>query len=871
MRRFILKLRKRPHLERDLDEELELHREMSSRPFGHSTRIREEARELWTFPFIESLIRDFRHGCRTLAKSPSFSLVCLLTLSLGIGINTAVFTLYDSLTYRLLPVKAPEDLLRVVRQSENSLQPVTVSYPEFQSLRNGMDASTDVIATSSLRTIFTALTPAAGIREGIKAQFVSGNYFSVLGINCNPGIAFHDGEKAVAVVSHAFWTRRLDSDPTIPGKIVNLGGTRFTIVGVAPEGFYGTDLPPRMPDLWIPLATQSRVIAGSDWIHDIATRVLHVLVRRKPGITVNQISRELRQIRGLEMSRDGRKSWLTATNATAFQTNMGGFRGTGTIGLILMGAVGVILLIGCVNLVNLTMSRNAARKREIAVRLAIGASRRQIVQQLCAESLVLGILGGAIGFGLSALLCHWIRVGALTALDRISNEVFGGFQLNLAPDWRVFAYTLALSILTAALVGIWPALASTRTDLNSSLKSDGLGQGQRHLLLTAQIAACFILLAGAGLLFRGAWQSRSANPGFGLNKILLMNVDLTTIDGSPDVRSVVLGRVLDRTRSLPGVTSLALVDRAPFLGTGSGQFENEEHKRLRCRFNAVSGGYFDTLKIPILAGRSFSQKEAQKGDAEVVVSEAAAQFYWPNQSPLGRRISVGPQGGLPHSSYAVIGVAKVVRNTFLSKVDNYYLYFPKPISDAGGWVLVRTRRSPEATIPALRNALLEINPALASHSYLITLQKGPVQIQKLMTDIPGTIAFLLGLLALLLASVGVFGVVMYLVAQRIRVIGIHMALGAQRRDVIWLVLREGLSSVAGGTLIGFLGAACLSGLLAAFAKMPDLPDLTYQAGVFDPATFLIALGALALAVAAACLLPVYRATRVDPVIALRND
>jgi hypothetical protein len=279
------------------------------------------------------------------------------------------------------------------------------------------------------------------------------------------------------------------------------------------------------------------------------------------------------------------------------------------------------------------------------------------------------------------------------------------------------------------------------------------------------------------------------------------------------------------------------------------------------------------LNIPILAGRSFSQTEAEGEDAEVVVSEGAARFYWPDQNPLGRRIAVDPRSGigLPHSVYTVVGVAKVVRNTFLSKIDNYYLYFPKPVSAAGGWVLVRTRHSPELALPSLRNALIEVNPALASHAYLITLEQGPVQIQKLMTDIPGTVALILGLLALILASVGVYGVVMYLVAQRIRMIGIHMALGAQRLDVIWLILREGLGCVARGTVIGLLGAACLSALLATLVKTPDLPDLTYQAGVLDPVTFLIALTALALAVAAACLLPVYRATRVDPVIALRND
>ncbi|HEX4168444.1 MAG TPA: ABC transporter permease, partial [Bryobacteraceae bacterium] len=842
MRKFLLKLRKRPHLERDLDEEMKLHREMSGRQFGNLTRIREEARELWTFSLIESLLRDFRHACRVLAKNPSFSLVSVLTLSLGIGINTAVFTLYDSLTYRLLPVEAPEKLVRVIRQSENGPQPTSVSYRQFQRLRNGLEAFADVIGTSSSQTILGALpVSVTATREGIKTQFVAGDYFAVLGVRCSPACALQNDSQPVAVLSYRFWSRRLHADPTISGKVIRLGDVRFQISGVAPKGFYGTDLPPHTPDLWIPLATQSRVLAGTDWVHDDTAQTLQVFARRKPGITVNQVSEQLRRIAGIEASKDGRQSWLAATSATAFQTNIGGFRGTATISLILMGAVGVILLIGCVNLVNLTLSRNAAREREIAVRLAIGASRRQIVQQLCAESLVLGLMGGAIGFGLSALLCSWIRVGALIALDRISNELFGGFQLNLSPDWRVFAYTLALSIITAALVGIWPALTSTQTDLNSSLKSEGLRRHQRHLLLTAQIAACFILLAGAGLLFRGAWHSRSADPGFSVDKILLMSMDLTTIDAASHDRAAILKRVLDRTRSLPEVTSLALVDRSPFLGTGAGQFENEDHKQLRCRFNSVSGGYFETLQIPILAGRTFSPAEAERGDAEAVVSEDAARFYWPGQNPLGRHIAVPPRYGLPHSSYTVVGVAKVVRSTFLSKVDNNYLYFTKPVSDAGGWVLIRTRHSPQLALPSVHNLLMKVSPALAAHAYLITLEQGPVQIQKLMTDIPGAVALSLGLLALILASVGVYGVVMYLVSQRIRVIGIHLALGAQRRDVIWLILREGLGSVARGALIGLLGAACLSALLAALVKTPDLPDLTYQAGVFDPATFLIAL------------------------------
>lgn len=874
MHKLILKLRRRFHLERDLDDEMKLHLELSDRTFGSYLRIREEARELWTFPFVENLARDLRHACRTLAKSPSFSLVSLFTLGLGIGMNTTVFTLYDALTYRLLPVQEPAQLIRVVRQqSAGTLQQANVSYFEFERLRSGLGDTADLIATSAPQIIFGMLPSANGAREGMRTQFVTGDYFDLLGVHAETGRTFHRDDRQVAVASYTFWSRRLKADPAIVGKAIRLGSGEFTILGIAPKGFYGSDLPPHMPDLWIPLDMPRGVAPGGDWAQDQTARVLQVLGRRKPGVTVQQVSQELRKRGGTETSRDGGSSWLTAEEATAFQTNMGPFRGTGTIALILIGGVAVILLIGCVNLINLTLSRNAARQREIAIRRALGANRRRVVQQLCVESLVLGMLGGLTGLGISIFLCRRIQECALTLVERITGELFGAFQLNLAPDWRVFAYTLALSTVTAALIGIWPALEAAQADINPSLKSEGLRKRQRRLLLTAQIAACFVFLAVAGLLFRGAWQSRSADPGFRSDRILTMSVDLTFVGTGSSDRGAVLRQILARTQSLSEISSLVLVDRAPFLGTGAAQFGNENQMHLKCRFNRVSAGYFDTLEIPILSGRSFSQAEVERGEAEVVVSEAAAEFYWPNENPLGHRIYLDGRfkGGLPHLSYTVVGVAKVVRNTFLSKEDNYYLYFPKPASDEGGWVLMRTRNSPEEAIPSVRRALMEVSPAVASHAYVVTLEEGPVQIQKLMTDIPGVVALLLGVVALLLASIGIYGLVMYLVEQRIREIGIHMAIGAQRGDIVRLVLREGLSCVALGTGIGLLGAGFLSGLLAALVATPDLPDLTYKAGAFDPVTFLTAIAALALGVAAACLLPVWRATRVDPVIALRND
>jgi predicted permease len=873
MRKFLLKLRKRWHLDRDLEAEMQFHQENSDRNFGNATRVREDARELWTFTFTENLIRDLRLACRFLLKSPSFTVVCLLTLSLGIGINTAVFTLYDSLTYRLLPVRAAEELVRVVTQSDGILQPTRMSDPEFENLRAGLAGLASVVATSPTQTFMGTRVPGSATGEGVKVQFATANYFEVLGINLAPAQSGNESNQAGAVLSHTFWVRRLKADAAVVGRVIRLAGRSFTILGVTPEGFYGTDLPPHMPDVWLPLEAQPQVLPGADWVHDQKANVLQVVARRMPGTTLHQVSEALLRIGGVRISKDGSKSWLAPTPATAFQTNLGSFRGTAIIAFVLMSAVAVVLLIGCVNLVNLTLSRNAARGREIAVRLAMGASRLRIVEQLCAESLILGVASGVIGLGFSVLLCHWIRISVLAALQGISRELFGGFHLDLTPDWRVFIYTVTLSIVTAILVGVWPAFRSVETALHSGLKEGGLPKRQRRILLTAQISASFMLLATAGLLFRGTWQSRSSDPGFRVDNILLMSADLTMIDDASVDRKVILHRVLEHIRSIPEIASIALVDRPLFLGTGSSEIENEAGKPARCRFNRVSADYFDTLNLPLVAGRSFSQTEADDGTAEIVVSEALAKFYWPGESPLHRRITIGQQfrRGFADSSYTVVGVAKGVRNTFLSKDDKYYIYFPKAISDAGGWVLLRTKHSPDDAASEVRSALLAINPALAAHTYLISLASGPVQIQKLMTDVPGIVSLLLGSLALILSSVGVYGLVTYIVAQSIPVIGIHIALGARHPDLIRLVLGESLHCVAQGAVIGLLGAGCLSALLAALVKAPDLPDLTYQAGVFDPVTLLAALSALAFAVTAACLLPVYRATRIEPMTALRNN
>jgi predicted permease len=711
---------------------------------------------------------------------------------------------------------------------------------------------------------------------------VSANYFEALGVNPVMGRAFGANELAVVVVSHSFWKRQLLEDPSVVGKQIIVQTTPFVIVGVTPESFGGTGLPPQTPDLWIPASMQSTVLPGIDWLHDNTAREFQVLARRKVGVSVEQASAELDVLGRLWPPVANKQIRLSVKPATFFQTDTGEFETFGQIGKILMVAVSLILLIGCVNLVNLLLARGAARQREIAVRLALGASGSRVVRQLCMESAMIGVLGGALGFVLSLWACQWIGVGIAGTLQRISNGALG-VSLDLAPDWRVFAYTSVLSVLTGVAVGLWPAIQSVRADLISTLKQENTatagGRGRRwsgrSVLLGAQVSACLVLLAGAGLLFRGVRFAQRADPGFDTKHIFVLGVNTKALAATPASRTDLLRQVSEHVQALPEVTSVAWVDRPPFLGHGSGPLTSDEGTRAQCLFNSVSDRYFETLGIPILTGRAFTTAEVERGEAVAVVSESVARQLWPGRDVIGRRISVERWlrqiGVVKHDSFTVIGVVKSVRSTYLSKMDSGFVYFPKATPNSFGTMLVRTRTAPEAAFRSAFAALSAVHSNLPSQAFMLSLEQGPMEIQRLMSEAPALVASMLGLLALLLASVGVFGVVSYLVSQRTREIGVHIALGAQSRDVILMVLRQSLKPVGWGAVVGLIGAVGLSGGLAAMVALPDVPDLTYGAGAVDPVTFLGVLGVLTLVVLVASFLPVRRATRVEPAVALRND
>jgi predicted permease len=426
-------------------------------------------------------------------------------------------------------------------------------------------------------------------------------------------------------------------------------------------------------------------------------------------------------------------------------------------------------------------------------------------------------------------------------------------------------------------------MQASRRDVVSALKQTSAGSAggnrsawsKRNLLLSAQLASCLILLVGAGLLFRGVWQSAKVDPGFPVDRLAGVVIDTHVLAPTETGRARLLRQVVDRIEALPEVASVAWADRFPFLGHGTGGFVNEHGARVRCLFNVVSNRYFETLGLPLLAGRDFSIEEVESRAHVVVVSDLAARRAWPGQDPIGRQIHeldwVDRGKTRPEESFTVIGVVKSVRSTYLSKPDEAFLYLPRPLAAASGSLLVRTRTAPDRALRSAFGALSSIDPSLPSQATMFTMTDGPVQIQRMMARAPATVAVILGSLALVLASVGILGLVSQLVTRRTREIAIRVSLGAQEREVIGLVLRQTLRPVILGAAAGLAGAMGLSALLASMVAIPEMPDLTYGAGAFSPATFIGALAVLLMVILAASCLPLYRAARIEPAEALRNE
>jgi len=876
--------------DRDFDAEVETHLEMlfeenvrrgmgldearqvALRSMGNLTSIKEHQHEGRGLPQLETLFSDLQYGARVLRANPGFTLIAVLTLTLGIGVTTTVFTAYNAVALKPLAVSDPDTVVRLERWfhsgNRGSVQ-YAFSYPEYKYCRDSNDVFASMVVDSWPSTVAVVVDNV----EKIQGALVSANYFADLGVAASIGRTFlpeedrAPGGNPVLVISHSYWERRFHGDPGIAGHLVKLNGVSFTIVGVAAKEFTGTGVSPRIPDFWAPVSMQEQLAPGHDWLNTPNDMQFQILARLKSTSTRSRAGAEtavlIRQFAGTY--KDSETTTAVTLQRTAIMGNTEDVRFQASAAAIML-IVGMVLLVGCVNIANMLLARGAARQKEIGVRLALGASRGRVIRQLLTESFLLSTIGGVGGFLFSAWTAKLLWIG----IDRFVRERFSAditVAIDLSPDGRVLAYAIGLALVSGLLFGLSPALQFSRPDLTTALKSEGGGLGARFsrsplrsLLVGMQVTVSMVLLISAGLLMRGLNRAQTADPGFETQSVYLLSADFMG-----DMRR----RLMDRLQTLPEVKGVAL-GTMPLLGTWTAPVFIDA-QRSRTLASYASDTYFDLLDIPLVRGRQFTKLEAEQGGNLSIVSESTARKFWPAEDPIGRhfKLDMNYQGSL--AEFEVIGVVKDIRYASLSRVDPAHVYLaPK----SAGWntgLLIRTQGDPRRAIAAIRSAAGSIDASLLAGLTAMNLETGPVQIQRSFAQISATCAAILAVLALALAGVGIYGVMSYLMSQQMKEIGIRVALGAKAGDVLFAVVVRGLRPVFFGVVLGIGGAAGLSAYLHSILAIPGASDMLYGIPFYDPVTFVGLSTFLMIVAGAASVIPARRALNVDPMIALRYE
>jgi predicted permease len=703
--------------------------------------------------------------------------------------------------------------------------------------------------------------------QTLEGELVSTNYFRGMGVRARLGRTFFgDEDRPVAVLSHRAWRNKFQADPQIPGRTVPINGVAFTIVGVAPEEFSGTLDEPIPPDFWAPLAMRSQLGQGQDLAYD-PHQLLQILGRLKQGTSRSAAQAEsdalIRQFGETYPQRDRttavtlqRTSLFGNTDDWRFQALVAG----------LMVLVGMVLVVACANVANMLLARGAARQREIGIRLALGAGRSRVIRHLLTESMLLALLGGAGGLVLSA----WGTRAIWISVERMLLPVVSGisYQINLNPDIRVFAYGIAVSLITGILFGLTPALQCTRLDLNSALKEEGTQFGRRlgrsrlrSVLVAAQAAVSMMLLISTGLLTRGLLRSQATDPGFETRRVFVVFGDMGLNPARPR-------QLMEKLRSVPELRSVAR-GGIPMRGTWTPPIMVRERSG-RTLASRAAETYFETLGIPLLRGRTFTPQEIERESKVAVISESVARTYWPDGDAIGKRFTLDLNFRGKLADFEVIGIVRDVRYANLTRIDPAHVYLPVNAEDPGA-ILMRAQGDPQMALAALRSAVQSWDRDLLSRLFFMNLEEGPVRMQKSIAQAMAVLAWILASIALILAGVGVYGVMSYLVSQRTREIGIRMALGAAPAAVLKSEVLRGLRPVFAGMLVGLLAAGAVSWALHATLVFPSSTDFFYGVAFYDPATF-FGLGCfLAVVAAMATALPARRALRVDPVVALRCE
>jgi predicted permease len=875
IRRFWFRLRnhlRNKKLEREMEAEMRFHLEMETeknigrgmteeearlvarRTFGGVAQVKEEYHDLTRFRQVEELWQDVRFGVRMLLKNPGFTAAVVITLAIGIGANAAIFSAVSAMLLRPLPYPEPDRLVMVwerrIREDARNL----VSPADFCDWRERNRVFENIAAQTGIWVDLTEGSEPKRIRAGA----VSPSYFDVLGVKPMLGRSFMPEEELpgaanVAVINHTMWQSRFGADRSIIGRAISLNGESYEVIGVLPPSF---PFPAEDLGLWVPFKISSETRLNR------RGHSLRVVARIKSGITLQQAQADMERV-GAELMREYPAE---NTNHTAFVISLHTELVNGEGGdirqplLILFAAAGLVLAVACANVANLQLIRAAVRRKEIAIRAALGARPRRIARQLLTESMLLAALGGAVG----TLLALW-GIGAITALLPQSVLHLIGPRLDL----RVLGFTLIISLGSGVLSGLGALRQAARSDLTDTLREGGGGSGTatqraRSIFVVAEVALAVVLLIGAGLMIRSLWKLQSVQPGFDSQNVLTANISLPSARyREPQQIATFFRQLIEKVRVLPGVDGAGAISTLPLRAGGRTSIAIEgrtemtnlpPQARPRIHDRVVTPDYFQTMGIRLIRGRPLTSQDDRAAPRVALINQTAAQRYWPGQNPLGHRVEVNRQW------WEVIGVVGDVKGQGLDRDANPEVYFSWAQSPWSGGTLVVRATNVSSLAPAIRSKVQELDKQL------------PISSVRTMEEIvdgsiaaPRTNTLLLALfagIALTLAAVGIYGVMAYSVAQRAHEIGVRMALGAQSSDALKLVLKQGM-------LLALVGA--LIGLIASWGLTRLMESLLFGVGTTDLLTFILIPLLLTLVALLACWLPARRATKVDPLVVLRNE
>jgi predicted permease len=848
---------------------------------------------------FEGILLDIRYAFRTLRKSPGFAAIAVLTLALGIGANTAIFTVINSVLLNNLPVKSPQQLVLLTNPDAqggatgfNDGVRDWLTYPEFQDIAGNNTVFSGVLAASSSTTRKPA--EPEGFGESAEAapadvKLVSGSYFSVLGVNPILGRTFTAevdrlrDANPVTVITYGFWQERFAGARDVIGRKLRILKTTYTVVGVMPPQFHGETVGDN-PGIFVPLTMQSEISPGHDYLtpetnHFSKTEWLQVIGRLKPGVSLAQARaaidvefQQMMQAQAAGMSAHDRQKFMKQSLPVT-----GGSRGASTLRgdfgkplEILMAVVGLILLIACANIANILLARSAARQKEVAVRVALGAGGARLVRQMLTESILLAAIGGTVGL----LFAAWAEATLLRMVSAGNGEV----PLDLHPSGRILAFTLGISVLTAILFGLAPALRATRVDLNSVLKSaargfSGASSRPGHMpigkvLVVAQVALSLLLLAVAGLFVRSFRNLSQMNLGYDRGHLVQFTTDALTYGYQPAEINPVYEQILQRLRAIPGVRGASLSDNGLFSGTdsqdpftleGEGKARNDEE----AKFDLVGPDFFAAAGISILEGREIGPQDSGNGQHVGLINDTFARQFFPKSSPIGKRVVVHDSDG--QFDFVIVGVAADSKHGGVREkpFPRFYVpFFNPPVQDrpTRATFVVRTFGNPSGVSSLIRAAVKNVAanlPPVATETLDQRVASSLVT-DRMITELSG--AF--GALAIILVCIGVYGIMAYAVAGRTNEIGSRMALGAQRHDVLWLILRESL-------LLVCVGVA--TGVPFVFAAGKWISSLLFGVNAADPLAIALAGFLMFLVGIVACYVPARRAMNVDPIVALRYE